>query len=115
MKRITSIALGFGLALASIGLAQAQQTVAGPWKLTVGAYDAPCTLTLTPDASGTSGAVAAGENCPTGLFAVAKWRSNGYGVELFSANGEIIASLRPSGASYVGVRIADGRKLALSR
>lgn len=115
MKRLTAIAFGVGLALASISLAQAQQTVTGPWKLTVGAYDAPCTLTLTPDASGTSGAVATGENCPTGLFAVAKWRSNGYGVELYSAGGELIASLRASGANYVGTRVADGRKLALSR
>jgi hypothetical protein len=107
MTKLTSLALGAGLALASIGFAHAADaTVTGAWTLTVGAYDAPCTLTLTPDASGTS---------PTGLNAVSVWKTTGNGVQLFTNSGELVASLKPKGDTYVGTRFSDGKKLALNR
>jgi len=116
MTKLTSLALGAGLALASIGFAHAQSnTVTGPWTLTVGSYDAPCTLTLTPDASGTAGTIASGQDCPTGLNAVSTWKSAGNGVQLYSGSGDLIAWLKPKGDTFVGTRFSDGKKLALNR
>jgi len=115
MIKLTSLVFGAGLALASIGLAHADGTVGGAWKLTVGVNDAPCTLTLTPDASGTAGTIASGADCPSSLFTVANWKAAGASIELYSAGGELVAALKPKGDSYVGTRFADGRKLALSR
>ena len=114
MTKLASLALGAGLALASIGFAHADGAVAGSWTLTVGANDAPCTLTLTPDASGAAGAVQSGADCPAGLYTIATWKTYGAGVQLFSGTGDLIASLKPKGADYVGTRYADGQKLALS-
>jgi hypothetical protein len=116
MTKLTSLALGAGLALASIGFAQAQSnTVAGAWTLTVGAYDAPCTLTLTPDTSGAGGTIASGQDCPTGLNAVSTWKTNGTGVQLYAGTGDLVAWLKPKGDTYVGTRFSDGKKLALNR
>jgi hypothetical protein len=115
MTKLTSLVFGAGLALASIGLAHADTAVTGAWTLTVGVNDAPCTLTLTPDASGTAGSIASGANCPSGLYTVSTWKAVGSSIELFSANNELLAALKSKGDSYIGTRIADGRKLALSR
>ncbi len=115
MIRLTSLVFGAGLALASIGMAHADGAVGGSWKLTVGVNDAPCTLTLTPDASGTAGTIASGADCPSGLYTVADWKAVGSHIELYTANGELAAVLKAKGDSYVGTRIADGRKLALDR
>ncbi|HTW34939.1 MAG TPA: AprI/Inh family metalloprotease inhibitor [Rhizomicrobium sp.] len=116
MTKLTSLVLGAGLALTSIGFAYADgTTVAGAWTLTVGSYDAPCTLTLTPDASGTAGTIASGADCPTGLNAVATWKTAGNGVQLYAGSGDLIAWLKPKGDTYVGTRFSDGKKLALNR
>jgi hypothetical protein len=117
MTKLTSLALGAGLALASIGFAHAADnaTVAGAWTLTVGSYDAPCTLTLTPDASGVAGSIASGADCPTGLNAVSVWKTTGAGVQLYTNSGELVASLKPKGDTFVGTRFSDGKKLALNR
>jgi hypothetical protein len=116
MIRLTSLALGAGLALASIGFAQAgDTTVAGAWTLTVGAYDAPCTLTFTPDATGTAGTIASGADCPTGLNAVTSWKTAGTGVQLFAGSDNLVAWLKPKGDTYVGTRFSDNKKLALNR
>ena len=79
MTKLTSLALGAGLALASVGFAHAADSTAvtGAWTLTVGAYDAPCTLTLTPDASRTSlvcGAGSVGCTAPSALAVAARAR-----------------------------------------
>jgi hypothetical protein len=115
MTRIASFLLGTGLALASIGMAQADTGVAGPWKMTVGANGAGCSVTLSPDDVGTAGTVTAGDNCPGGLNSVANWRIANNGVQLIAGTGDLVAWLRPQGDGYVGTRFADGRKIALSR
>lgn len=116
MNRLTAFVLGAGLALASIGIAYADDAVTGAWKLTVGASASPCTLTLSPDATGTAGAIASsGTDCPSGLHGVTAWKLEGNGIQLYAGTGDLVAWLKPNGASYVGTRFADGRKLALSR
>lgn len=116
MTKLTSLALGAGLALTSIGFAHAQSnTVAGAWTLTVGAYDAPCTLTLTPDDTGAAGTIASGKDCPTGLNAVSTWKTTGNGVQLYAGSGDLVAWLKPKGDTFVGTRFSDGKKLALNR
>lgn len=115
MIKLTSLALGTGLALASIGLAHADGSLAGPWKMTVGVDGTPCTLTLAADASGNGGAIDSGADCPSGLNAVASWKLSGNGIQLFAGTGDLVAWLKPKGDSYVGNRLADGRKLALTR
>ena len=116
MTKLTSLALGAGIALASIGFAHAQgSTVAGAWTLTVGINDAPCTLTLTPDANGEAGTVVEGKDCPSGLNAIQTWKATGSGIQLYAGTGDLIAWLKPKGDTYVGTRFADGKKLALNR
>jgi hypothetical protein len=115
MTKLTSLALGAGLALASIGFAHAEGTVTGPWTLTVGVNDAPCTLTLTADQDGNAGPIGTGDNCPSGLNTVTSWKSIGNTIQLYSGSGELVAMLKAKGDTYVGTRILDGRKLALSR
>src|SRR5579863_3945621 len=114
MKKLSSFVLGAGLAIASIGMAHADSTVGGTWKLSVGVNDAPCTLTLTPDASSTEGTIASGADCPAGLYAVSTWKVAGNGIELYNG-GELVAFLKPKGDNFVGKRFADGRQVALSR
>ena len=46
MAKLTSVALGFGVALASIALAHADPAATGAWKLSVGVNDDPCVVTL---------------------------------------------------------------------
>lgn len=115
MTKLTSLALGAGLALATIASAHAQSTVDGAWKLAVGVSDAPCTLTLTSDASGTAGTVAEGENCPGGLNTIATYKVTGNGIQLYAGTGDLLAWLKPKDGSFVGMRYADSRKLTLSR
>jgi Protease inhibitor Inh len=102
MTKLTSLALGAGLALASISLAHADPAVTGAWKLTVGVNDAPCTLTLTPDANGSAGQVATGSDCPSGLYTVTAWKTVGPTLELYAPNGELIASFKAKGDTFVG-------------
>lgn len=115
MTKLASLALGAGLAIASIGFARADDAVSGAWKLTVGVNNAPCTLTLTPDASGAAGAISSGADCPSGLYSVATYKVSGNRIQLYAGTGDLVASLNPKGDTYVGTRLADGRKLALSR
>ncbi len=115
MTKLTSLAFGAALALASIGAAHADGTVSGAWKLTVGTTDAPCTLTLTPNDSGVGGSIEMGADCPSGLNTVTTWKVAGNGVQLYAGTGDLVASLKPKGDVYVGTRLTDGRKLALSR
>lgn len=115
MTKINSLVFGAALALASIGLAHAQDTVAGAWKLTVGVNGAPCTLTLTTNPAGTGGAIESGADCPSGLNSVTTWKSVDNHIQLLSGTGDLVASLSLKGDSYAGTRFTDGRKVALSR
>jgi hypothetical protein len=115
MTKLTSLALGAGLALASIGAAHADGAVDGAWKLTVGVNGAPCTLTFAADASGTAGSIAEGADCPSGLNTVSSWKVSGTGIQLYAGTGDLVAWLKPKDGSYVGTRFADSRKLILSR
>jgi len=113
MTRLTSLAFGVGLALASIGFAQAQ-TPSGVWKLSVGVDDPPCSLNLAQGATSDSGPITAtGSDCPTGLYAVTDWRTSPAGVDFYSGD-ELVATLKAKGDGYVGKRIADGRKMELT-
>ena len=76
--------LGSGLALASIGLAHADGSVAGAWKLTVGVNGAPAPSRFTPDASGVAGTIDSGADCPSGLNTVCTWKATGGHIQLLS-------------------------------
>lgn len=115
MAKLTSFVLGAALAVASIGLAHADSSISGAWKLTVGVDAAPCTLTLTPDESGVAGTITSGADCPSGLNSISTWKVVNNHIELLSGSGNLVASLSQKGDSYAGTRFTDGRKLALSR
>ena len=116
MTRISSLALGAVLALSTVALAHAQSAVTGTWKVTVGQYDAPCTLTLAADANGgTAGTASPSADCGNGLSAIEHWKTVGSSLQLLSPNGELVAWLKPNGDTFTGTRVADGRKVALDR
>ncbi|HSC60752.1 MAG TPA: AprI/Inh family metalloprotease inhibitor [Rhizomicrobium sp.] len=111
MNKFHSIALGSVVALGLIGAAHAADTaVTGAWKLTVGAADAPCTLTLAD-----GGDVTNTGDCANGGAAVGHWKTVGSKLELLSNNQELVAYLAPKGDTYEGKRVADGRVVALAR
>ena len=111
MTKLSSLALGAGIALASITLAHADP-VTGAWKLSVGVNDDPCTVTLTADTASDAGTGASSGDC-NGV-SVAHWRSSGSSLQLMSANGELIAWLHPKDGGYQGKRVSDGRLVALN-
>lgn len=115
MNRLTSFALGAGLALGSISLAHAADVPGGAWKFSVGVNDTPCTLTLSPDTNGAGGTIAPGSDCPGGLNSVASFRMSGDSIQLMSGSGDLVAWLKPKDGGYVGTRVSDGRKVALTR
>jgi hypothetical protein len=115
MSKLNSLVFGVGLALASIGFAHAQDSVAGAWKLSIGANDDPCVLTLTPNAGSNTGSIATGANCPGGLGTVATYKTVGTSLQLYTGNGDLVAQLKSKGAAYVGKRYTDDRVVALSR
>jgi hypothetical protein len=117
MSRIISLSFGALVAFTTIALAHAgDAAMTGAWKLSMGANDAPCTLTLVvnPDVSD-AGPANAANDCGDGLAAIGHWRTLGSRLELSSGSGELIALLKANGASFAGTRIADGRKIALDR
>ncbi len=114
MTKINSLFLGAALALATIGLAQADtSTITGAWKLSTGVADAPCVVTLTADDSGSAGAANATGDC-NGTD-VTHWKSVGSSLQLLSNNNTLVAWLKPNGDAFKGQRIADGRTVALNR
>lgn len=110
MNKIISLLGGAGLAFATIALAHADPAVTGTWKLSVGANDAPCTLTLAD-----AGSVNTSTNCDTGEATINHWKTVGNSIQLYTPNGELVAWLKPKGDSYTGTRFSDGRKVALDR
>jgi len=105
MPKLSAIALGAGVAVASITLAHADPV--GSWRLSVGANDDPCTVTLAD-----AGSVTSAGDC-NGV-SVAQWRPSGTGIQLLSANGTLVAWLHQRGDSYQGHRTSDGRLVALN-
>lgn len=114
MNTIRALSIAAGLVLAGISIVQADTTVAGSWKLAVGS-SAPCTLTLTADASPTAGTAAQGSDCAGGLGVIGHWQTAGTGLQLLSPSGNLVAWLKPKGDAYEGTRVEDGRKVALTR
>lgn len=113
MTKLSSLLLGAAVAFATIGLAQADAQVAGTWKLSTGAADAPCTVTLAADANLVNAGTATSAGDCNGTE-VAHWKTVGPSLQLLSGNGELVAWLKPQGDTYQGARTSDGRKIALA-
>ena len=114
MNKFKALALGASVAFATIGLAHADSAVTGAWKLSVGANDAPCTLTLAADASDRGGTVATSD-CEAGLNTIGRWQTLGSRLQLLSPDGQLVAYFSPKGEEYDGTRVSDEKKLVLSR
>src|SRR5581483_10524574 len=114
MNRFKALLLGGSIALATIGLAHADAAVTGAWKLSVGSNDAPCTLTLSADASDRGGTVST-TDCQGGLNAIGRWKTLGDRLQLLSPDGQLVAYFSPKGDEYAGTRVSDQNKLVLSR
>jgi len=113
MNKLSSLALGAALALATIGAAHAAAPVAGSWKLSTGVADAPCTVTLTADAASENAGTAASTGDCNGTN-VGRWQLSGSNLQLLNSGGTLIAILKAKDDAYVGSRISDNRKVALS-
>lgn len=113
MNKLSSLTLGAALAFATIGLAHADSQVTGAWKLSTGVADAPCVVTFTADVDSTTAGTAAATGDCNGTN-VGHWKTVGPSLQLLSANGELVAWLKPKGDTYEGTRVSDGRKVALS-
>lgn len=107
MNRLNTLILAAGLTLAGTAFAQAADVTAGSYKYTVGSA-APCTLTLGADNDAT-----ASDDC-SGAKNIGKWKNAPGGLQLLSNNGTLVAVLKPTGDTYTGARIQDGRKVAVS-
>jgi len=109
MNKSRFLALSFFLALSGMGAAQAQAPAlaAGPYKLAVGA-NAPCELTITAD-----GGVTQGADCAQSAQ-LTRWKVTGNTYILYSASGELYATLKAKGDNLEGTVFADSRKLVLS-
>ena len=114
MNRFKALILGASVALATIGIAHANAIVTGSWKLSVGATEAPCTLTLAADTSDRGGTVTTSD-CEGGLNAVGHWKTLGSRLQLLSPDGQLVAYFSPKGDAYEGTRVTDEKKLVLSR
>lgn len=115
MTKTASLAIGGLLALSTVALAHAQDSLAGAWRLSIGATD-PCMLTLSADpATSAAGAATPSAECPAGLNTIGRWKQTSTGVQLFSPSGDMIAWLKEKNGSYRGSRLTDGEKLALDR
>jgi hypothetical protein len=113
MTKVSSLVLGCTLALGLIGLAHADSAApTGAWKLSTGANDAPCTITLTTNTD-TAGPVASAGDCNGTV--VGHWKTVGSTLQLASPTGELVAWLKPKGDAYEGKRVSDGRTVALAR
>jgi len=115
MTKLRTLTLAAALSFASVAMANADGTVTGAWKLSIGTNDAPCTLTFTADAVGSAGPAAPSSDCQNGLAVITHWKSVGPTLQLYSGNDELVAWLKPKGDAYAGSRISDGRQLALNR
>jgi hypothetical protein len=115
MIKFHTLALAAALSFASAAMANADGTVTGAWKLSIGTNDAPCTLTFTADAVGNAGPAVPAGDCQNGLALISHWKAVGPTLQLYSSSDELVAWLKPKGDAYAGSRISDGRQLALNR
>jgi len=113
MTKLSSLLLGAAVAFTTIGLAHADSQIAGTWKLSTGAADAPCTITFVTDADLTTAGTATTAGDCNGTN-VGHWKAVGSSLQLLSGNGEMVAWLKPQGDTYTGTRVSDGRKVALA-
>ena len=114
MAKLTSLALGFGVALASIALAHADPAATGAWKLSVGVNDDPCVVTLAAGAaSETAGTASATGDCNGVAFQ--HWKEIGTKLQLEQSNGTLVASLHAREGAWEGKTIADSKLVALNR
>lgn len=113
MTKLSSLALGAGIALASISLAQADP-ITGSWKLSVGMNDDPCVVTLAADAGNdTAGTASSSGDCNGVAFQ--NWKTVGERLQLQQSNGTLIAFLHPKDGGFEGKRVSDGKLVALNR
>jgi hypothetical protein len=115
MTKLRTLTLAAALSFATAAMAHADGTVTGAWKLSIGTNDAPCTLTFTADEVGTAGPAVPSSDCENGLASISHWKAVGSTLQLYSANDELVAWLKPKGDMYAGSRTSDGRQLALNR
>ena len=114
MSKLSSLAMGAAIALASISLAHAGPAVTGSWKLSVGLNDDPCVVTLAAE----SGNDAAGSATATGDcngVSFEHWKTIGDRLQLQQANGTLVAFLHAKDGGYEGKRVSDGKLVALNR
>jgi hypothetical protein len=114
MTRLSAVVVGAGVALASISLAYADPAVTGAWKLTVGKFDDPCTVTLTADLDSAEAGTAASQGDCSGVT-VEHWKAAGNSLQLLQSNGTLVAWLHAKGHAYEGKRTSDGKLIALNR
>jgi hypothetical protein len=115
MTNLRSLILAAGFSFATVAAAHADPAVTGTWKLSIGVNDAPCTINLVADATGTAGDAAPAGDCGDGLTNITHWKATGRGLQPYSGSDELVAWLNPKADAYVGSRVSDGRKLALNR
>jgi hypothetical protein len=114
MSKLSSIAFGAAVALASISLAHADPAVTGAWKLSVGQNDDPCVVTLAADPGlDTAGAASATGDCNGVTFE--RWKVSGKSLVLKQNNDTVIALLHARDGAYEGKEFSDGRSVALNR
>jgi hypothetical protein len=113
MTKLSSLALGAGIALASISLAHADP-VTGNWKLSVGVNDDPCVVTLAADAGNDSAGTATSAGDCNGV-SFQDWKTVGDRLQLQQANGTLIAFLHAKDGGFEGKRVSDGKLVALNR
>lgn len=115
MSRFGSLVLGAFFAFCTVALASPEQDLAGVWKPSIGTETA-CTLTLASDSStGTAGTASPSPGRASGLDAIGRWKARPAGLQLFSPSGDMVAWLKQKGSACAGLRLSDGRTLALAR
>ena len=113
MSKLSSLAVGAAVALTSIALAHADPAVTGSWKLSIGAHDDPCVVTLAANPGNDAAGTASTAGACNGV-AFQQWKFTGSKLQLQQNNGTLVAYLRPKGDSFEGQRVSDGKAVALS-
>lgn len=114
MLNLRTLAIAAGFSFATVAMAHADD-VTGSWKLSIGVNDAPCTLSIVAGPAVNAGDATPSNDCGDGLANIAHWKDTGRGLQLYSANNELIAWLNPKAGALVGHRLSDGKEIALNR
>lgn len=113
MTKLSSLALGAGIALASISLAHADP-VTGNWKLSLGVNDDPCVVSLTANPGDDSAGTATATGDCNGVN-FQDWKTVGNRLQLQESNGTLVAYLHAKDGGFEGKRVSDGKLVALNR